>query len=150
MPVSLLAFAFLMLLKVADATDPMIYIGCYKDQDVRSMGFLVSEDDPTMTVQKCVDACFKQGYAFAGLQVGQECRCGNSYDMHGVYDGCSNTCEDGFDRLDADTGNHGRAAKCSDNEVRKSRPSKTYHDGLSCPHDISPGTLCTHIHPYVV
>lgn len=52
-------------------------IGCYVDQDPRSLGVAMGSSN-TMTISSCTADCAKQGYTYAGVQAGQECWCSNN------------------------------------------------------------------------
>jgi hypothetical protein len=67
------------------------YIGCYKDTSAFDLdGFL--ERSQTNTPQRCIQTCAAKGFAYAGVQYGQSCLCGNSYGKYGPADNCNYKC----------------------------------------------------------
>ena len=76
-------------------TDEYSYVGCFGDDDSRTIDYVVSGGDKT--IDECHAGCHE--YKYFGLQYGQgtgkgECRCGNSRDEAtrlGVVDRCDNT-----------------------------------------------------------
>ncbi len=67
------------------------YIGCYKDTSAFDLnGFL--QVSQTNTPQACIATCLGKGFAFAGVQYGQSCLCGNSYGKYGKADNCNYKC----------------------------------------------------------
>ena len=67
---------------------------CYEDNESRVLPFSVpnnAEND----VHVCVGACQSSGYAFAGMQYGYECYCGNSLpdrSLHRPSSDCNMPC----------------------------------------------------------
>ncbi|KAG8775809.1 hypothetical protein FRC15_000307, partial [Serendipita sp. 397] len=50
--------------------------------------------DGGLTAPQCMDACFQQGYEYAGVEYGDECYCGRSIGSSGTVatDGCTMAC----------------------------------------------------------
>ncbi|XP_070557242.1 uncharacterized protein [Ptychodera flava] len=78
---------------------PLNYVGCFQDDDgtvnVKDLPYKVLTLATTMTPVLCIDHCNTEGYLFAGLQDGDECRCGNTYGRHGelaTSDSCNMPC----------------------------------------------------------
>jgi hypothetical protein len=73
------------------------YLGCYADgtdsasRVLRGPTILGSS---TMTPSVCVEYCFQNGYAYAGVEYGQECYCGTTLftDPASTSDGCTEPC----------------------------------------------------------
>lgn len=69
------------------------FIGCYKDDktlddnfhliNARALGYQVER---YTTKQDCVDQCAAKGFLYAGLQNGDLCFCGNTFDKYGRAD----------------------------------------------------------------
>ena len=71
-------------------------IGCYQDDStVRDLDGS-SWNDPTVTPFVCQERCDNQGFAFAGVQDGDWCYCGNSYARYGAATDCSSACAGNF------------------------------------------------------
>jgi len=68
------------------------YLGCYLDPNspYNLDGYL--ERSGENTPQRCVEVCQAQGFAYAGVEYGQSCLCGNSYDQFGPADNCDMPC----------------------------------------------------------
>lgn len=73
------------------------YKGCYRDQGELTgtrgrdlSGFVTASD--TMTVSACVALCREKQFAYAGLQFGSWCFCGNDYGKSGPADNCTMPC----------------------------------------------------------
>jgi hypothetical protein len=67
------------------------YIGCYKDTSAFDLdGHL--ERSQSNTPQRCVEICKQKGFAYAAVQYGQSCLCGNSYGKYGPADNCNYPC----------------------------------------------------------
>jgi hypothetical protein len=67
------------------------YIGCYKDTSAFDLdGFL--ERSRSNTPQRCVETCRAKGFAYAAVQYGESCLCGNSYGKYGTADNCNYKC----------------------------------------------------------
>lgn len=67
------------------------YIGCFKDtSDFDLNGHL--ERGSGNTPQRCIEACRQKGFAYAAVQYGQSCLCGNSYGKYGKADNCDYKC----------------------------------------------------------
>jgi hypothetical protein len=81
---------------VAGGTGPQhpagTYLGCFNDpQSPFDLdGYL--ERSAQNTPQSCIQTCYNQGFAFAGVQYGQSCLCGNSYGKTGAADRCNMPC----------------------------------------------------------
>ena len=67
-------------------------IGCFKDPNnpYDLDGHL--ERSSSNTPQRCVEICSARGFAYAGVQYGQSCLCGNSYGKFGPADNCNMKC----------------------------------------------------------
>lgn len=73
------------------------YVGCFKDTSAFDLdGFL--ERSASNTPDACIATCASKGFAYAGVQYGESCLCGNSYGRYGAADNCDYPC----------TGNAGR------------------------------------------
>ncbi len=67
------------------------YVGCFKDTSVFDLnGHL--ERSAQNTPQRCVAVCQARGYAYAGVQYGESCLCGNSYGRYGASNACNYAC----------------------------------------------------------
>ena len=68
------------------------YLGCFNDPNnpFDLDGYL--ERSGSNTPQSCIQTCYNQGFAFAGVQYGQSCLCGNSYGNFGAADRCNMPC----------------------------------------------------------
>jgi WSC domain len=68
------------------------YLGCFKDPNnpFDLDGYL--ERSAANTPQRCVRLCREKGFAYAGVQYGQSCLCGNGYGKFGVADNCNYPC----------------------------------------------------------
>jgi hypothetical protein len=66
-------------------------LGCFQDKEARDVaGYELR--NPRMTVSMCTAACREKGFAFAAVEYGQECRCGNSYGRYGSSQSCTAKC----------------------------------------------------------
>ena len=67
-------------------------IGCFKDTNAPFDldGDLVRST--TNTPQSCIEHCRKKSFAFAGVQFGESCVCGNTYGRYGSADNCNMAC----------------------------------------------------------
>lgn len=55
------------------------YVGCFKENNPgRQLATVAYTDTTNNTNGKCVNACYAQGYRFAGTQYSQECWCGQA------------------------------------------------------------------------
>lgn len=52
------------------------FVGCYNDGPNRVLEITTLVDSSTLTVESCKEKC--SGYIFAGLEIGEECYCGNT------------------------------------------------------------------------
>ena len=70
----------------------MELLGCFKDSNkpFDLDGFL--ERSSSNTPESCVAKCRDKGFAFAGVQYGQSCLCGNSYGKQGKSTACNMKC----------------------------------------------------------
>ena len=67
------------------------YIGCFKDTPAFDLdGFL--ERSRSNTPERCVETCRAKGFAFAAVQYGESCLCGNSYGKYGAASNCDYKC----------------------------------------------------------
>jgi hypothetical protein len=69
------------------------YLGCYKDTDLRDLNEKHWEDGQ-MTQDRCIESCRENGFAYAGIQYGSQCYCGNSYGRFGqiAENNCNTSC----------------------------------------------------------
>jgi hypothetical protein len=70
------------------------YLGCYIEPiDInRNLPYFAGHLDVNGKTN-CIQACFNNGYQYAGTQNATECWCGNSYGSHGVdTNGCKMPC----------------------------------------------------------
>jgi hypothetical protein len=66
-------------------------LGCYKDTSAFDLdGYL--ERSPQNTPQRCISICNAKGFAYAGVQYGESCLCGNSYGRYGAANNCDYPC----------------------------------------------------------
>ncbi len=76
---------------VKAGADRVAAIGCFKDTSAFDLnGYL--ERSPQNTPQRCIAICQARGFAYAGVQYGESCLCGNSYDAFGPADNCNMAC----------------------------------------------------------
>jgi hypothetical protein len=68
------------------------YLGCYRDPNnpFNLDGHL--ERSAQNTPQRCIEICKGKGFRFAGVEYGESCLCGNSYDQFGAADNCDMAC----------------------------------------------------------
>lgn len=67
------------------------YVGCFKDTSVFDLnGHL--ERSAQNTPQRCVAVCQARGFAYAAVQYGESCLCGNSYGRYGASNACNYAC----------------------------------------------------------
>ncbi|MBI5718995.1 MAG: hypothetical protein HZC37_15115 [Burkholderiales bacterium] len=67
------------------------FVGCFKDTpDFDLKGHL--ERSAQNTPQRCVAVCQARGFAYAGVQYGESCLCGNSYGRYGASSSCNYAC----------------------------------------------------------
>lgn len=67
------------------------YIGCFKDTpDFDLNGFL--ERSQSNTPEACIATCRLKGFAYAAVQYGESCLCGNTYGKYGAADNCDYKC----------------------------------------------------------
>ncbi|KAG8795161.1 hypothetical protein FRC16_010202 [Serendipita sp. 398] len=79
---------------VAPASPGWTYQDCYTDETGnRALGLRLYLDGG-LTAPQCMDACFQQGYEYAGVEYGDECYCGRSIGSSGTVatDGCTMAC----------------------------------------------------------
>ncbi|CAF3517864.1 unnamed protein product [Rotaria socialis] len=70
------------------------YLGCFIDQiGDRDLNIFIS-DYEQLTPQQCIAACREQNILYAGIQYGNECRCGQHYGKYGQVsdDECIYNC----------------------------------------------------------
>ncbi len=91
-------------------------IGCYRDQafplrDLNGLSVALILDPPG--IEACRVACSSFGFAYAGMQAGNQCYCGDSYGLYGTCDavnpdGCDCTipCPDGALRCGGASANY--------------------------------------------
>ena len=80
---------------------PKNYIGCFKDRAQRDLPFQAPENDANgekiwYLPETCTQICRENKYEYAGVQVGGQCFCGNSYGKYGEEPGsaCDRPCSD--------------------------------------------------------
>lgn len=67
------------------------YLGCFKDTSAFDLnGYL--ERSALNTPARCVEICRQRGFAFAAVQYGESCLCGNSYGKYGAATNCNMPC----------------------------------------------------------
>ncbi len=79
--------------KIAATTTPppsTASLGCYKDESSRDLSDQTSLSP--VSVETCVSTCKSDGYAYAGVQYGSQCFCGNSYGKYGTATDCNKAC----------------------------------------------------------
>jgi len=81
----------------AFAAGQQAHLGCFKDQGDpggrkgRDLdGHVFSSG--ALTVQMCRSTCAEKGFAYAGVQYGSYCFCGNSYGNNGAATNCNMAC----------------------------------------------------------
>jgi len=70
------------------------FLGCYQDYAMpRDLPYLIATSS-SMTPWQCIDLCNGPGYAYAGVQSGNECWCGERYGKFGAVapSRCSTPC----------------------------------------------------------
>ncbi|MBI5275474.1 MAG: hypothetical protein HY854_03360 [Burkholderiales bacterium] len=70
---------------------PQGYLGCFRDGTQRVLTG-ESSSNPVMTSAYCIAHCKQQGAAFAGLQSGSQCTCGDRLESHAPADNCDVPC----------------------------------------------------------
>ena len=79
------------LLLASPSARAQAFVGCFKDTSVFDLnGHL--ERSPQNTPQRCVAVCQARGFAFAAVQYGESCLCGNSYGRYGQASNCDYRC----------------------------------------------------------
>ncbi|CAF1078621.1 unnamed protein product [Adineta steineri] len=71
------------------------YLGCFIDQlDNRDLQIFIG-DYEQLTPAQCIIACRERNYDYAGIQYGNECRCGQQYGKYGRVseDECNYACK---------------------------------------------------------
>lgn len=72
------------------------HAGCYSDGDSRDLPYLVPYYmSSLLSPRACLGSCLASGFAYAGLQNGEECWCGTRYGSHGAAgnaQSCQHTC----------------------------------------------------------
>lgn len=68
------------------------FLGCFKDPNnpFDLDGYL--ERSAQNTPQRCISLCKDKGFAYAGVQYGESCLCGNSYGKYGPANNCNFPC----------------------------------------------------------
>jgi hypothetical protein len=84
-------------LNVYAAGGEWVQLGCYTDQPYSRTLAYTATITGDLTVEKCLSACSAAGYPYSGVEYGDECHCGSSFDNGGgpASDGsagCSFTC----------------------------------------------------------
>ena len=69
-----------------------VYLGCFKDQSVRDIDGLRTDDTVGMTVNKCASTCRAGGFPYFGVQAGKACFCGIDYNSYGTANNCNMAC----------------------------------------------------------
>jgi hypothetical protein len=67
-------------------------LGCYRDQSVRDIDGLRTDDPVGMTVAKCATTCRGRGFPIFGVQAGYACFCGTDYGSYGTATNCTTPC----------------------------------------------------------
>ena len=68
-----------------------LLVGCYRDSSPFDLdGYL--KRGTQNTPQRCIASCRERGFAYAGVQYGESCLCGNSYGRYGPADNCNYPC----------------------------------------------------------
>ncbi|KAK4684846.1 glucan endo-1,3-alpha-glucosidase, partial [Tremellales sp. Uapishka_1] len=79
-----------------DATDASEWysLGCALDSDARILDGYVGVGITDLTIDDCLTMCEDKGYAFAGMEWGEECYCGHTVPTTITYDdsNCNMTC----------------------------------------------------------
>ncbi|XP_072049733.1 uncharacterized protein [Amphiura filiformis] len=65
--------------------DTIGYLGCFVDTGNRALPRDTLWDDNAMTHELCFEHCGSLGHAYAGLQFGRECWCGDTTDDYARY-----------------------------------------------------------------
>ena len=60
-----------------------VQLGCFTDQPYERTLAQVGAYDGDLTISKCLTSCGAAGYAYAGVEYGDECHCGSSFDNGG-------------------------------------------------------------------
>jgi hypothetical protein len=72
-------------------SQPPRYVGCFRDTSAYDLdGFL--QRSRTNTPESCIAQCRQRGFAFAGVQYGESCLCGNAYGRYGASNACTMPC----------------------------------------------------------
>lgn len=68
------------------------YMGCFKDSNnpFDLDGYL--ERSRQNSPKRCIDLCAAKGFAYAGVQYGESCVCGNRYGTQGQANNCNMAC----------------------------------------------------------
>jgi sugar lactone lactonase YvrE len=66
-------------------------VGCFADQPAPDLSG-PSRTDAYDTPLRCAEWCASQGYAYAGVQDGNECFCGSWYGRYGTAQNCTSAC----------------------------------------------------------
>ena len=80
------------------ATGPAwVSLGCYSDQPYQRTLTTVGNYDGQLTIAKCQASCSALGFAYAGVEYGNECHCGSQFENGGAVAsdgsaGCSFQC----------------------------------------------------------
>jgi len=77
------------------------YMGCYAD-DLTTRAMVLTYTNNFLTIETCVWQCGTyRDFAYAGLQDGGTCFCGNSYDFYGALpeNSCNKPCAGDSTRL---------------------------------------------------
>ena len=71
-------------------------VGCFADQATRDLPNQVDATDANghVTIESCIGTCKTANFTYAGLQVGNQCFCGNTYGSYGPLtpDSCATKC----------------------------------------------------------
>lgn len=68
------------------------FIGCFKDPNSPFDLDGALERSQANTPQRCIETCRAKGFAYAGVQYGESCLCGNTYGKFGPADNCTMQC----------------------------------------------------------
>ncbi|XP_060598946.1 uncharacterized protein LOC132752620 [Ruditapes philippinarum] len=68
------------------------YIGCFADKRDRLLPAGRQDSANNRTIQNCIQHCKNLKYAYAGVEYGVECHCGNDYGRYGTRPVSENNC----------------------------------------------------------
>jgi len=71
---------------------PSGFLGCHADSSTRDLPVEITGAGTSMSVEQCRSTCYAEGYKYAGVQNGNQCFCGNSYNSQGTSTSCTTVC----------------------------------------------------------